>query len=108
MDYSTVSYGLQLFGFILATGLSTAVLLTITISEFANRSVHFAILEWFSNKSTFWGLGDRGWYLTLRFLQVFGVLGLVLMLIFGIPFPYSFYLSFIAGCLWVYGKCAHE
>lgn len=108
MDYSLVSYELQLFGFILATGLSTAVLLTITISEFANRSVHFAILEWFSNKSTFWGLGDRGWYLTLKFLQVFGVFGVVLMLIFGIPFPNSFYLSFIAGCLMVLWEMRHE
>ncbi len=104
MDYSPVSYGLQLFGFILAMVLSTVVLLTITISEFANRPVHFAILKWFNKKSTFWGLGDRGWYLTLRFLQVFGVLGLVLMLIFGIPFPYSFYLSFILGCLMVLRK----
>ncbi len=101
MDYSLVSYELQLIGFILAMVFSTAVFFSIKISEFANRPVHFAILKWFNKKSTFWGLGDRGWYLTLRFLQVFGVLGIVLMLIFGIPFSYPFYLSFIAGCLWV-------
>ena len=99
MKFALIPYELQLVCFILAIALSSSLLLAIKASSFAsNHSLKFTILRWFCKKSEFWGIGHRGWYLGLLFLEIFGVLG-TLLTIAGITFPYSFHISCIVGLL---------
>lgn len=100
---SFVPVEIQFACFALAVLFSFSLLTAIKVTEFANRPWHFKTIRWFCKQSVFSGLSARGWYATLLFLQMFGVLGIVFT-IFGIPFPHSFFASFIVGCLWALYK----
>ncbi len=100
---SFIPVEIQLACFAIAVFLSVALLLAIKVTEFAQHPVHFRIIHWFCKQSTLCGMEAGGWYTVLMFLFAFGLLGIILTII-GIPFPHSFFASFIVGCLWVLYK----
>ncbi len=90
---------LQFACFALAALLSISLLVTLFVTEFVQVPLHYRIIHWFCRQSTLCGMDARGWYAVLMFLLMFGALGILFTLI-GIPFPHSFFASFIVGCLW--------
>ena len=99
----TVSFEFQFACFALAALLSFSLLAVIMASEFVGFATHFAVIRWVCEKTSFCGLDGHEWFAALMFFAAFGVTGIAVTLL-GIPFPHSFYISFIAGCLWAYHK----
>lgn len=95
-----ISHELQFACFALAALLSFSFASVIAASELVGHPVRFAVLRWICEQATFCGLGGRDWFLILMSLGVFGAVGIIVTLM-GVSFPYSFYISFIAACLWV-------
>lgn len=95
--------GFQYACFVLAAMLSASLLLAIKVSVFMPHATHFAILRWVCKKALVCGMSGREWILFPVCVGIFGIVG-TLLTILGIPFPYSFYISFIVACFWILYK----
>ncbi len=98
---SFVPVEIQLACFAFTVLLSVSFFVFIKAQALVPHALRFIILRWACEQAVMFDVNRREWFFFPTCVGIFGIVGSFLTIL-GVPFPYSFYISFIVAALWIY------